>query len=460
MCKKMVLVCLTLMSCVVGSCQGTDVTVFSSQTPTSQSTEESIRTVVPKEAMSPTPPSTSSTPHIQSATPSITEVFNYSTFPIVEATGCIWDEPSEVTPFRFGGKILLAEFVPRSTNDLPEKYNLWEISFETGVPRFINSYELFTYPPSGPPNFLSPDGQWMLTVSTWNPRLDIDPPPPPPIQLTTSDGSQSFLVEWDPAWDMTLGWWDNESIVILPSNGKTTDIMLLNVFTQELIPHPAVQNAINRSFGTTFWSPWRYRAGEVVFFNHQLSQVLYFEDNSGAIELSNLEEDIPLWSFYFQGAFDYVAGLATWSPDDQYVAFPVRFGQVDELFVVSSKGEALQLSHFSDIANGRFGVDILGNTSWSRDSTRLALLTFSFSSENERVLKIFILDLANEEIHDMCTIGSPVTFSPDGRFLLYYPGSQDQVDSNIPISVLDVQTGEKWLLDSSHIWYVVGWLPD
>jgi hypothetical protein len=424
-----------------------------------QQTPILTHTPFPTKTHTPSPGPTLAMTRTLAPTPFYTRTppYTFNSFPIVEASECNWDEPSEVTHFRFGGKILLAEFVPRSTNDLPEKYNLWEISSETGVPRLIGSYELITRPPSGPPDFLSPDGQWMLTVSTWNP-LDIVPPPP--IQIAASDGSQSFLVEWDPAWDMTLGWWDNESIVILPSNGKTTDISLLNVFTQELMPHPAVQHAINRSFGKTFWSPWRERAGEVVFFNHQLSQVLYFEDNSGAIELSNLEEEIPLWSFYSWGAFDYVEGLATWSPDDQYVAFPVRFGEVDELFVVSSKGEALQVSDFSGIANGSFEVDRLGHTPWSRDGTRLALQTFSFSTDNEGVEKIFILDLEHKEIRNMCTNGNPVTFSPDGKYLLYYPAGEYHVDSDIPKSVLDVQTGEKWLLDNSYIWYAVAWLPD
>jgi hypothetical protein len=412
----------------------------------------------PTKSYTPIPSSTSTM--TQSVTPipsSIEKVpFPFNPLPMVEAAECNWDEPSELSPFRFGGKILMAEFIPVSSYDDPEKYNLWKFSSNADYEQYIGSYELLSRPPSGPPDYISPNAQWMMTVSTWNP---LAAEPPTPIQITSIDGSQSFLIERDPAWDITLGWYDNERIIMLPSNGNITDIFLLNVFTLEVEPHPNVQSAINRTFQRAHWSPWRERSGAVVFFNHQLSQLFYSVDYSGILQLSNINESIPLWSSNSYFVFGSFEGSATWSADDQYVAFPVRFGQVEELFILNKEGNLNQYTYFSKFIKGRLSIYIIPNASWFQDSTKVAFLTITNSPEDVTTYNIYILDLERKEIRDMCTNGLPITFSPDGRYLLYTRG-EGYVDLPDPYYIQDTLTGRKWLVNESKLRNVIGWLPD
>jgi len=304
----------------------------------------------------------------------------------------------------------------------------------------------------GPRIFLSPNGEWMLIRTEWSPDSDEIPP----VLIEAVDLSDFILIPWDDDWDVTLGWWDDENIVILPAEGGVDDILLLNIFTQETSIFTETQGSANVEFlDLASENPWRGAYGIGVAFNHEFTQLLRFGPDGLALSDLSSGESLwvvePPWDYPYDPALE---GLALWSPDDRVVAVPLAEGDIQELFLIDADGEPWQVTDFH---NTEYGEVALHLGSWSPSAKQLAFYARYGSADEQSIQQIFILDLEDGEVRNLCADGRPLIFSPEGKYLAYY-GQHSSSDIFTRVLVLDVETGEKWLLDETKNWYIIDWV--
>ncbi len=299
----------------------------------------------------------------------------------------------------------------------------------------------------GPRLRLSPGGQWILFTRTWNP---LEGEASPGAFVIASDASRSFTVPWKASWDITLGWWDDRHIVILPANGKTSDIVLLDILSLTTTPVPSIQGAINREFGRTYWSPWREKDGVTVFFNHRFTQALYFDAKRFLI-LGDTAQPNPLWSFgadSLTAFFTDNGDLAQWSPDDNFVAFPAWDDHVQEVYILNQQGFLTQTTHLAKEITGEARMYIQG---WSPNN-RLLAVKLVRKQAGIQTVAVMLVDLEKRELRIMPTNDfTSLIWSPDSTFVAYSAASG-------AIAVADVHSGETWAMKSTPS-LLLGWLP-
>lgn len=401
-----------------------------------------------------TPPNSPATSPTQDKSPASTAsagsaLTRLAGLPIREAPSCDPATPSITPDFVLDGRVLMHAWPETSSiSELPE---LWQISGDTLKVERVGAYTTPTGLPPGPTTWLSPNGQWILATTTWDPREQL----PPSAMLIATDLSLVSIVTWDQAWDITLGWWDNERIVILPASGKTTDIFLLDVFTGRASPLPGAQNAVNRSYGMALWSPWREKDNSVVFFNHTLSQALYFDANLSLV-LSDLSESTPAWSFGGPESFwSYIGGLVKWSTDDRYAAFTAWTGRVQDVYLIDGLNRPIQITDFAETGAQEVWAAVLG---WSPTTPKLLFSTRLITADSTES-QLFILDLQAGEIRRLCVDdgAKSLHWSPDGGYVVY-TSTDETIDPVSPITVIDAIAGQKWLVGYGR-GSIIGWAP-
>ena len=380
-------------------------------------------------------------------TPTPTPDMAFDPLPLVNAPQCDWTVPITPTVFSFDGSLLL-HIPDEESNNL----NLYRVDNRSETIGLVGLYSSGADHYLGPRIFLSPNGKWMLVRTDWSPDSDEVPP----VLVAAVDLSETILIPWDEAWDVTLGWWDNENIVVLPADGSVSDILLLNVFTQETSVFVQTQGAAEIDLANLSPdSPWRGGWGIGVAFNHQYTQLLYFD--LVGLTLSDISNGDTLWSLASPWAYPYnpaLEGVALWSPDDQVVAVPLAEGDIQELFLIGADGEPRQVTDFH---NTEYDQVVLHLGAWSPNSKQLAFYARYGGADEQSIQQIFILDLEIGEVRNMCADGSPVVFSPDGKYLAFY-GQHPSSDIFTRIIVLDMQTGQKWLLDETENWHIIDWI--
>jgi hypothetical protein len=372
---------------------------------------------------------------------------SFDPLPLVNAPQCDWTIPITPTLFSFGGSLFL--HIP---NGESTSLNLYRVDNQSESIKNLGSYPSGADRYLGPRAFLSPNGEWLLIRTDWNPDADEAPP----ILVEAVDLSETILIPWDEDWDMTLGWWDNENIVVLPADGGVSDILLLNVFTQETSIFTQTQGSAQIELtDLSSGSSWRGSWGIGVAFNHGYTQLLHF--GLGGLTLSDLSSGNFLWGLVSPWNYPYepaLEGVALWSPDDRVVAVPLSDGDIQELFLIGADGEPWQVTDFH---NTEHDVVVLHLGAWSSNGQQLAFYARYGAADEQSIQQIFILDLEIGEIRNMCADGSPVVFSRDGKYLAYY-GQHPSSDIFTRIIILDVKTGQKWLLDEAKNWHIIDWI--
>jgi hypothetical protein len=376
-----------------------------------------------------------------------TQDLAFDPLPLVNVAHCDWAIPITPTKFSFDGSLFL--HIPNTDST---KLNLYRVDNQSETIQVVGSYLSGADYYLGPRIFLSPNGEWVLVRTEWSPDSDEIPP----VLIEAVDLSETILIPWDEDWDVTLGWWDDENIVVLPADGGMDDILLLNIFTQETSIFTETQGASQIDLAKlSAKSPWRGSWGIGVAFNHEFTQLLHF--SSDGLTLSDLSNGEQLWVVKQPWDYPYdpaLEGLALWSPDDRFAAVPLADGDIQELFLIGADGEPWQVTDFH---NTEYDQVALHLGAWSPNGKLLAFYARYGGADEQSIQQIFILDLDAREIRNMCADGSPVMFSPDGKYLAFY-GQHPSSDIFTRIIIMDLETGEKWLLDETKNWHIIDWI--
>jgi len=308
---------------------------------------------------------------------------------------------------------------------------------------------------------LSPDGHWIVAFSSWNP---LQEPPPDGILLLAADLSQVVSIPRHDSWDAILRWWDGTRWVVLPRSGRISEIQLFDPFANTAEDLPGLGNAVDREYGRTFWSPWRERGGEVVYFNHRFTQLIYFDATTLQPTLAGISSITPLWSLGQGPSAVSAEGFAQWSADDRYAAFVVRLRPRDteqELVTLDSAGSATVVSDIMSRDPSVVGLDLASSDAWSVDGHLLAFLARSERDDGLYYRDLYVLDLERNEIRQLCAHpeGLVVWWSPDGEYLAYSDPGTTQGDGIAIVTVADVMTGSRLQVGPESDWHILGWVP-
>jgi Tol biopolymer transport system component len=190
-----------------------------------------------------------------------------------------------------------------------------------------------------------------------------------------------------------------------------------------------------------------------VFFNHAFSQVVFF-DQIGSLALASLFEHQPLWAYPQLGAFfSDNQSLALWSSDDEYVAFPAWHGRFQNIHLLSKTGLFRQITDFSTLGKPDMFVRLMD---WSPDGTKLAFVARS-SDDTDTSSLLFVLDLMQQEIRELCVRVADVNWSPDSRYLSVV-AMNESFSNQSQLIVIDANSGEKWRVgENREALDIIGW---
>ncbi len=315
--------------------------------------------------------------------------------------------------------------------------------------------------------FVSPNHEWMAYVDSKNPSSDNI------WYVTNLDGQVYTIMPDNYSWHL-IGWLNDQQLVVrlstfLPTYEPSSmpgfedmtvvpTLLILNPFTGERqILEPDVPNLVPWGGKIPYWDGW---SGLV--HDPTLRYAAYLGEEG--LTLHDLENERTIASALFD-----VYSRPYWSPDGE------RFAVADsldydrsayEIFTMDLNGELLQLSnlsayHFSNYVSG---------LTWSPDGRYLVFWLSSWDEEVEYTFyntminppaSLAVLDTTNGKIINYCIEGDSLEFdtplwSPDGsQIVIVVDPRTDSVDNDYVV-LIDLELGLAAQIAENMI--PVGWL--
>lgn len=193
--------------------------------------------------------------------------------------------------------------------------------------------------------------------------------------LELTNGEIVNITEGSPVWDAFPSWSPIENVIAFVSDrsgdGKSLDdVWTMNADGSNLVN--LTNNGENWEDDYPSWSP---DGSLIAFFRSSI----FGADEGGPAGLWVMDADGGNQRLVTAIDGFRASDAAKWSPDGSYLAYPFKLGEVEEVWVVPSKGgEPVNVSNLP----GR-----KGSISWSPDSNALI---FTNNNDDQNTLKIYI----------------------------------------------------------------------